>query len=108
MGITFNLTSYNTPTCNFTSLTLVIYKNSVPLYLSPCLLIAYVPKLYLYTLCDPKHKQIIILNVLVFGVHAMVQRVSNPTAMSQVAVELGVQSPVQHNGLKDSVLPQLQ
>ena len=38
----------------------------------------------------------------------MVQWVKNPTAAAQVAVEVLVQSPAQHNGLKDSARPQLQ
>ena len=38
----------------------------------------------------------------------MAQWVKNLTAAAQVAVELQVQSPAQHSGLKDLVIPQLQ
>ena len=38
----------------------------------------------------------------------MAQWLKNPTTMAQVTVEVGVQSLVQCNGLRDQVLPQLQ
>ena len=38
----------------------------------------------------------------------MAQRVKNSTAVVRVTVEAQVQSLVQHRGLKDLVLPQLQ
>ena len=40
-------------------------------------------------------------------VPAMAQWVKNPAAVAQVTVEVQVQSPAQHSGLKDLMLPQL-
>ena len=37
----------------------------------------------------------------------MVKWVTNPTAVAQAPAKVCVQSPAQHNGLKDSVLPKL-
>ena len=41
------------------------------------------------------------------GVPTIEQWVKNPTAAAWVAAELRVQSPGQHSGLKDPVLPEL-
>ncbi len=42
------------------------------------------------------------------GVPAMAQWVKNPTVEAQMAVEVRVQFPAWHSGLKDLALPQLQ